>query len=124
VVITRVRPHPFFTRKGDNLYCEVPLTVPEAALGSRIPVPTLDGPAVITVPAGTQSGQTFRLRGKGCQRLDREGRGELFVVVRVVIPKQTDSTLEEVLRALQRLLPEDPRAGLWGHGRGMPKEAR
>ncbi|MBI4011172.1 MAG: DnaJ domain-containing protein [Candidatus Rokubacteria bacterium] len=117
VVITRVRPHPLFTRKGDNLYCEVPITIPEAALGARIEVPTPDGPAVITVPAGTQSGQVFRLRGKGCPRLDRDGRGDLFVEARVTIPRNADSTLEEVLRALQRLLPEDPRAALWARGR-------
>jgi molecular chaperone DnaJ len=113
VVITRVRPHPFFTRKGDNLFCEVPITVPEAALGARIQVPTPDGPAVITVPSGTQSGQVFRLRGKGIRRLDRDGYGDLFVGARVVIPRNLDTTLEEVLRALQRLWPEDPRAALW-----------
>jgi molecular chaperone DnaJ len=116
VVITRVREHPFFTRKGDNLYCEVPVTIPEAALGARIQVPTLEGPAILTMPAGTQSGQLFRLRGKGCPRLDRDGRGDLFVQARVTIPRNADSTLEEVLRALQRLLPEDPRAALWTRG--------
>ena len=114
VVITRVRPHPFFTRMGDNLHCEVPITVPEAALGARIRVPTPDGPAVITVPAGTQSGQVFRLRGKGCPRRDRDGRGDLFVTARAVIPRNADTTLEAVLRSLQRLWPEDPRAALWG----------
>jgi molecular chaperone DnaJ len=114
VVITRVRPHAFFTRKGDNLYCEVPLSVPEAALGARIPVPTPDGPAALTVPPGTQSGQILRLRGKGCPRLDRDGRGDLFVAVRVTIPRNADTMLEHALRALERLLPEDPRAELWG----------
>jgi len=118
VVITRVRPHPFFTRKGDNLSCEVPITVPEAALGARIRIPTPEGPAVLTIPAGTQSGQAFRLRGKGCPRLDRDGRGDLLVAARVIIPRNTDSTLEEVLRMLERLLPEDPRAELWGHPGG------
>jgi molecular chaperone DnaJ len=121
IVITRVRSHPFFTRKGDNLCCEVPLTVPEAALGARIQVPTPDGPAVVTVPAGTQAGQVFRLRGKGCPRLDRDGRGDLFVTARVVIPRNADSTLEEVLRALQRLWPEDPRAALWAHRGGLER---
>jgi molecular chaperone DnaJ len=113
VVITRIRPHPVFTRKGDSLYCELPVSVPEAALGARIRIPTLDGPAVFTVPAGTQSGQVFRIRGKGCPRLGRDGRGDLLVAARVVIPRNTDSTLEEVLRALERLLPGDPRAELW-----------
>jgi molecular chaperone DnaJ len=120
VVITRVRAHPLFTRKGDNLYCEVPITVPEAALGARIRVPTPDGPAVLTVPSGTQSGQTFRVRAKGCPRLDRDGRGDLYVVTQVVIPRNPDSTLEAVLRALERLLPEDPRAPLWAHREVRP----
>jgi molecular chaperone DnaJ len=114
IVITRVRPHPFFTRKGDHLYCEVPLTVPEAALGVRLRIPTPDGPAVVTMPAGTQSGQTFRVRGKGAPRLDREGRGDLFVEARVLIPRNPDPALEEVLQALRRLRPENPRAELWG----------
>jgi molecular chaperone DnaJ len=113
IVITRVRPHPLFSRKGDHLHCEVPLTVPEAALGARIQIPTPDGPVIATVPAGTQSGQTLRIRGKGCPRLGREGRGDLLVQVRVVIPRNADSAMEEVLQALRRLLPEDPRAELW-----------
>jgi len=116
VVITRVRSHPFFTRKGDNLYCEVPISVPEAALGARIQIPTPGGPRVVTIPRGTQSGQILRIRGKGCPRLDREGCGDLLVATQVVIPRNADSTLEAVLRALQRLLPEDPRAGLFGPG--------
>jgi molecular chaperone DnaJ len=114
VVVTRVRPHPFFTRKGDSLCCEVPVTVPEAALGARIKLPTPDGPVVVTVPAGTQNGQVLRIRGRGWPRLDRGGRGDLLISTRVLIPRNTDSTLEEVLRALQRLWPENPRAAIWG----------
>jgi DnaJ-class molecular chaperone len=113
IVITRVHPHPFFTRKGDHLHCEVPVTVPEAALGARIQIPVPEGPVVVTIPAGTQTGQTLRIRGKGCPRLDREGRGDLLVQTRVVIPRNPDSALQEVLQALRRLLPDDPRAELW-----------
>ena len=113
IVITRVRPHPLFSRKGDHLHCEVPLTVPEAALGTRIQIPTPDGPVLVRIPAGTQAGQTLRIRGKGCPRLDREGRGDLLVETRVVIPRNPDAALEEVLQALRRLLPENPRAELW-----------
>jgi molecular chaperone DnaJ len=113
IVITRVRPHPFLGRKGDHLHCEVPVTVPEAALGARIQIPAPDGPVVVTIPAGTQTGQTFRVRGKGCPRLDRDGRGDLLVQIRVVIPRNPDPALEEVLQALRRLLPDDPRAALW-----------
>lgn len=113
IVITRVQPHPFFTRKGDHLHCEVPVTVPEAALGTRIQIPVPDGHVALTIPGGTQTGRTLRVRGKGCPRLDRDGRGDLLVQIRVVIPRNPDPTLEEVLQALRRLLPDDPRAGLW-----------
>jgi len=122
IVITRVRPHPVFSRKGDHLHCELPLTVPEAALGARIQIPTPDGPVVVTIPAGTQAGQTLRVRGKGCPRLDREGRGDLLVQTRVVIPRNTDPALEEVLQALRRLLPDNPRAELWPTS--APRDAR
>jgi len=88
--------------------------VPEAALGARIKLPTPDGPVVVTVPAGTQNGQVLRIRGRGWPRLDRGGRGDLLISTRVLIPRNTDSTLEEVLRALQRLWPENPRAAIWG----------
>jgi molecular chaperone DnaJ len=117
VVVTRVRPHPLFTRKGDHVCCEVPVTVAEAALGARIHLPTPDGPLAVSVPSGTQSGQVLRVRGRGCPRLDRGGRGDLLVTVHVVIPRNADSTMAEVLRALQRLCPGDPRAALWS-GRG------
>jgi molecular chaperone DnaJ len=68
---------------------------------------------LVTLPAGTQTGQTLRVRGKGCPRLDRDGRGDLLVQIRVVIPRNTDPALQEVLQAMRRLLPEDPRAALW-----------
>ena len=96
--------------------------MPEAALGTRIQVPTPDGPVVVRIPAGTQAGQTLRIRGKGCPRLDRDGRGDLLVETRVVIPRNPDPALEEVLQALRRLLPEDPRAELWGQP--APRGAR
>jgi molecular chaperone DnaJ len=68
---------------------------------------------VVTIPAGTQAGQTLRVRGKGFPRLDRDGRGDLLVQTRVVIPRNTDPALEEVLQALRRLLPDNPQADLW-----------
>lgn len=114
IVITRVQPHPFFVRKGDHLHCEVPVTIPEAALGARIQVPTPDGLVTLTLPGGTQAGQTLRVRGKGCPRPDRDARGDLLVQIRVVVPRNADPALEEVLQALKRLLPDDPRAELWG----------
>jgi len=112
VILTRVRPHPFFVRKGDNLHCELPITLPEAILGARISVPTPDGTTVMTVPPGTQSGQLFRLRGKGCPRLAGSGRGDLYVSTRVVIPGAPDATWAEMIASLESLYPEHPRSGL------------
>jgi len=67
-IVTNVGKHPYFTRKGDNIYVTVPITVPEAALGARIEVPTVSGKAQLKIPAGTQSGQKFRLSEKGFPR--------------------------------------------------------
>lgn len=111
IVITRVGEHLFFTRKGDNLYCELPVTLGEAVLGARIRVPTLDGEAVLVLPPGTQSGQVFRLRGKGMRRLHGDGNGDLYVTVRVTIPRGLDARTQAIFRELERLLPETPRAG-------------
>ncbi len=110
VIIARVHDDPVFTRKGDNLYCEVPITVVEAVLGARVPVPTIDGDISLTVPQGTQSGQVFRLRGKGMPRLSGGGRGDLYVTIRVEIPRDLDSRTRELFRELGRLLPRRPRA--------------
>lgn len=114
-VSTRVSPHPFFSRKGDNLYCEVPVTISEAVLGARIQVPTLEGFVLLSIPPGTQSGQTFRLRGKGIPRLSGNGRGDLYVTCRVEIPRGADARIQELFRELDRLMSGNPRAGLLVH---------
>jgi DnaJ-class molecular chaperone len=111
-IVTRVRPHPFFERKGDNIHCTVPVTVTEAALGARIQVPTVDGPAEMRVPPGTSSGQVFRLRGKGVPPLRGGGRGDQYVMVKVVVPHPLNASAQELLRELARLVPEDPRRDL------------
>lgn len=113
IVITRVAPHPFFERKGDNLHCEIPISLTEAVLGARIQVPTLDGSAVLVLPPGTQSGQVFRLRGKGLPRFDGERRGDLYVTVKVLIPRGLDAQTQEIFRRLERLIPDNPRAGFF-----------
>jgi DnaJ-class molecular chaperone len=113
VIITRIQPHPFFSRKGDNLYCEVPITVTEAVLGARVEVPTPNGVTFLILPSGTQSGQLFRLRGKGSSRFHSEGRGDLYVTVRAVIPKEVTPRTEELFRELERLMPDNPRAALF-----------
>jgi len=105
IVIARVHEDPRYTRKGDNLYCEVPLSLVEAVLGGRIKVKGVDGSVDLAIPPGTQSGQTFRLRGKGVRRLTGDGRGDLYVTARVEIPRSLDTRTQEVFRELGRLLP-------------------
>jgi DnaJ-class molecular chaperone len=112
IISTRVRPHPFFTRQGEGVSCEVPITVWEALRGARIRVPTPSGEAVLIVPPGTAAGQTFRLRGQGLPRLAGGGPGDLYVTVRVEIPRGLDTRTDELVRELERLLPIAPRAEL------------
>ena len=113
-VVTNTSPHPFLQRIGDNIHCSVPLTVTEAALGTKVEVPTIDGPAIVRIPPGTQTGQTFRLRGKGAPSLMNPGlRGDQYVEVLVMVPKIADERSKEILRELAKLNPEDPRKGFW-----------
>jgi DnaJ-class molecular chaperone len=118
IVSTRVAEHPFFLRKGDNVQCEVPVSVWEALRGARIKVPTPHGEAVVVLPPGTSGGQVFRLRGAGVPRLAREGSGDLYVTVRVEMPEGLDARTEELVRDLERLLPLDSRQGLARFGGG------
>lgn len=111
-IITNVAPHPFFTREGDNIYCTVPITVTEAALGTKIDVPTLDGLATMKIPPGTQSGQRFRLREHGARSLRTNLRGDQFVEVRVVLPQIKDERSKEILREFARLNPQNPRENI------------
>jgi molecular chaperone DnaJ len=111
-IVTEVEPHPIFERRGDNIYVKVPVTVAEAALGAKVEVPTLVGPATIKIPPGTQSGQKLRLREKGAPSLRSEARGDEFVEVQVVVPRVADERTKEILRELARLNPEDPRQEL------------
>ena len=112
VLIVDVEPHPLYKREGEDLTCEVPVTAWEAALGGHIEVPTPDGPMTIEIPAGTQTGQRFRLRKRGLPKLGGEGRGDLFVEARVVVPTATDDRSRQLLRELQELQPADPRGAL------------
>jgi molecular chaperone DnaJ len=104
-VDVHVHPHPLFTRKGDNLFCTVPLSFAEAALGGRIEVPTPDGPVTLRVPAGVQSGQRLRISGRGAPTRRGDARGDLYIVVKVVTPAVYDDRSRELLRELDRLNP-------------------
>ena len=109
-IITNVGRHPHFTRKGDNIYVTVPITVPEAALGAKIEVPTVSGKAQLRIPPGTQSGQKFRLRGKGAPSLrDANAHGDQFVEAQVVLPKVISEETKELLRKYAQMNEENPR---------------
>jgi molecular chaperone DnaJ len=111
-LIISVRPHEFFRREGNDIVCTIPITVTEAALGTKIEVPSIVGKALLRIPPGTQSGQKFRLRGKGAPSLRGESPGNQIVEVRVIVPRIADERSKEILRELARLNPENPRAGL------------
>jgi molecular chaperone DnaJ len=111
-LIITVRPHPHFRREGNDILLTVPITVTEAALGTKIEVPTTSGRTLLRIPPGTQSGQKFRLRAKGAPSLRGEGVGNQIVEVVVVVPRVADERSKEILRELARLNPEDPRAGI------------
>ena len=113
-ILTNVTPHPFLKRVGDNIQCTVPVTITEAVLGTKLEVPTIDGPALVRIPPGTQNGQTFRLREKGAPSLmDPRARGDQYVEVRVTIPRVADERSKEILREFAKLNPEDPRKEIW-----------
>jgi len=110
IVVARIHEDPTFTRKGDNLYCEVPVSLVEAVLGARVGVRGVDGDIDLVIPPGVQSGHVFRVRGRGMSRLSGGGRGDLYVTARVEIPRGLDTRTQELFRELGRLLPPAPRA--------------
>jgi len=113
VTIT-VHQHPYFTRDGDNLTIEVPISLDEAVLGAKVDVPTLAGVKVtVPVPAGTSSGQKLRVRGKGVPARDPLPAGDLFVILKVVVPKLVDERGRDLIRQFADLYPQRPREGLW-----------
>lgn len=109
-IITNVGRHAFFTRKGDNIHVTVPLTIPEAALGAKIEVPTVAGKAQLRIPPGTQSGQRFRLRERGVPSLrNPQARGDQFVEVQVKLPTVISEETKELLKRFAQVNPENPR---------------
>ena len=110
IVVTKLKPHRIFTRRGDDLEREVPIRLREALLGAEIPVATLKGRVLLTVPAGTQSGRTFRLKGQGMPRFKGDGSGDLYVRVRVVLPTNLDEkAAAEARKFLDAVDQPDPR---------------
>jgi molecular chaperone DnaJ len=102
-VILHVRAHEIFQRDGDDLHCEVPVSFVQAALGTEIEVPTLDGKASIKVPAGTQPGTLFRLKGKGVKNIQGYGHGDLHVRIHVEVPAHLSSAQKAKLQEFAEL---------------------
>jgi len=113
-LIVRTGTHPVFTRSGDDILLTVPVTVPEASLGSKVDVPTIDGRAQLKIPPGTQSGQKLRLRERGVENAQNsDKRGDQIVTVEVVVPTLQDERSKEIMRELAKLNTQDPRAALF-----------
>lgn len=97
-VVFNVKPHEFFERDGEDIHCEMPLTFTQVALGDEIEVPTLNGKIKLKIPAGTQTGTNFRLRGKGVPNVHGRGQGDQHVIVRVVTPKNLSEKEKDIMR--------------------------
>jgi molecular chaperone DnaJ len=112
-IITNVGKHKHFTRKGDNIYVKVPVTIAEAALGAKIEVPTIEGKTQLRIPPGTQSGTQIRMRERGIPSLrNPQARGDQFVEVQVILPKVISEETKELLRRYAQLNPENPRVAM------------
>ena len=113
-VIVRTGTHPVFTRSGDDILVTVPVTVPEASLGAKVDVPTIDGRAQLKIPPGTQGGQKLRMRGRGVENASNPSqRGDEIVTIDVVVPALQDERSREIMRELAKLNNQDPRVELF-----------
>jgi DnaJ-class molecular chaperone len=106
-----IAPHPFFRREGDDIHVELPVSLAEAVLGPRVPVPTVTGPVTMTIPKGSDTGTQLRLRGKGIQRRRRGAgtSGDQYVTLKVVIGASGDPDLAKFLEDWAKQHPTDPR---------------
>jgi len=112
-ILVTVEPHAYFTRDGQNLSVEVPITVAEAVLGAKVDVPAISGTKSLTIPPGASSGQKLRLRGQGIPASGSKPEGDLFVVLKVVVPKNADEQSRQLIREFDQRNPMNPRAGVW-----------
>lgn len=107
-VVIHVKEHEFYERDGDNIFCEMPLTFAQAALGDEIEVPTLYGKVKLKIPAGTQTGRIFRLKGKGVPNLRGYGQGDQHIKVRVITPTNLSEQQKKLLREFNELAGNQP----------------
>ena len=112
-ITIEVEPHPYFKREGQKLLLEVPISVSEAILGAKIDVPALDGMKSLTIPPGSSSGLKLRLKGQGISTSGSKPGGDLFVILRIVVPKSVDAASRRLIEEFAERNPQSPRAGLW-----------
>ena len=110
LISVSIAQHPTFTLEGTDVRLDLPIALYEAVLGSKVRVPTLDKPVELTVPPGTSSGRTFRLKGKGFPA--KKGHGDLLATVRIMLPEASDPELEALMKKWQAEKPYDPRKGM------------
>jgi DnaJ-class molecular chaperone len=122
LIEVHIAPHPFFRREGDDIHVELPISLAEAVLGARVPVPTVTGPVTMTIPKGSDTGAQLRLRGKGIHRKRRgaETSGDQYVTLKVVIGASDDPELAKFLEDWAKQHPTDPRREM---GQGAPHGA-
>ena len=101
-----VRPHPLFERDGYDVYCTLPLTFAQAALGAEVSVPTLDGNVSYSIKEGTQPGDSFRLKGKGIPYVNGRGRGDEIVQVTVEVPRNLNGEQKKILESFEKATGE------------------
>ena len=106
-VVVHVQEHAFFHREEDDLYCEMPISFPTLALGGHIKVPTLDDQEDLHIPAGTQPGTRFKVRGKGMPNVSGRGHGDLHVIARVAVPKKLSKEQKHLLEELAKTLRDE-----------------
>ena len=112
-IVLSVTPHPYFQRDGRDLLVEVPLSISEALLGASIEVPSLNGMKTMKIPPGASSGQKMRLRGQGVPASGGKPEGDLFVVVKIAVPKNLDEESRDLIAKFAERNPQRPREGLW-----------
>jgi DnaJ-class molecular chaperone len=110
LITVNVAPHPLFTPDGSDLRLYLPITLYEATLGGKVRVPTLDGAVELAIPADTNSGRTFRLKGKGLKT--KTGAGDLLATARIVLPERADDEFKDMMKKWRDKKPYDPRSDL------------
>ncbi len=112
LVTVSVAKHPIFDRQGDDIHITLPITIDEAILGGKVPAPTIDGGVNVSVPAGTSSGKTLRLRGKGVKKRGSTERGDQLIELTITMPDQIDDALKQFMETWRESHRYDPRKGM------------